>query len=94
MHFRKLYSLTCADEHKKQSLEKKYPGLCGEVTAVMEAGSCEDRWTKEGLGGDEARIDKFQENILSYMEENIALINIYLKEPYCEVILQDIYMTW
>ena len=72
-----------------QSLEKRYPGLCEDVAAVMEKDSCVEKWTSEGFGDDEAKIDQFQESILRYMRENVALINIYLKEPYCELIKID-----
>ena len=91
---RKLHGVSCPDKYKKKSLEKRYPGLCDDVKAVMEAESCQGRWTKEGFGDNIDRRNKFQENILKYMKENIALINVYIKEPYCEVINQDIYMSW
>ena len=79
----------------KYSLEKRYPGLCGEVRAVTEAGGCEgNTWTKAGLGRDEERINRFEETILLYMKQNTAMINIYIKQPYCELIVQDRYMTW
>ena len=92
---RKLSLITCEDTSLKQSLEKRYPGLCGEVRAVTEAGGCEgNTWTKAGLGEDEERIDRLEETILLYMRENIAVINIFIKQPYCELIIQDRYITW
>ena len=72
-----------------QSLTKRYPGLCEDVAAVMEKDSCVEKWTKEGFGDDKAKIDQFRKSILRYMRENVALINIYLKEPYCELIKID-----
>ena len=60
----------------------------------MEADSCNNRWTKEGFGGNITKKIQFGDTILKYTRENIALINVYIKEPYCEVILQDIYMSW
>ena len=72
-----------------QSLTKQYPGLCEDVAAVMEKDSCVEKWTSEGFGDDKTKIQEFQESILRYMRENIALINIYLKEPYCELIKID-----
>ena len=92
---RKLSLITCEDSSLKQSLEKRYPGLCGEVRAVTEAGGCEDNiWTKAGLGEDGERIDRLEETILLYMRENTAVINIFIKQPYCELIIQDRYITW
>ena len=92
---RKLSSITCADTSLTQSLERRHPGLCEEVRAVTEAGGCEaDTWTKVGLGEDEQRIDRFEETILRYMRENTAVINIFIKQPYCELIIQDRYIGW
>ena len=90
----KLFRLTCPEQSMQRSLEKRYPGLCGEVNSVMRSNGCDDRWNKQGLGGDAARIDRFEANIYRYMRENTALINIYLKQPYCEWILQDRLMTF
>ena len=59
----------------------------------MEAAACEELWTKGGLGEDEERIDQFEEKILRYMRENTALVNIYLKQPYCEKISQNEHST-
>ena len=79
----------------RQSLEKRFPGLCDDINGVMENGdNCVDRWNKKGLGDSKERIDIFQATILRYMKENIALINVYIKEPYCELIQQDRYLTW
>ena len=62
---------------------------------MTEAGGCEaDTWTKVGLGEDEQRIDRFEETILRYMRENTAVINIFIKQPYCELIIQDRYIGW
>ena len=86
---RKLFKLTCPEKSMKKALEKRYPGLCDDVNDVMNSKGCEETWNKKGLGDDSARIDKFEENMFRYMKENIALLNIYLKQPYCEWILQD-----
>ena len=90
---KKLYSLTCPDTSLRRSLEKRYPGLCRDVEDVMENSACDDLWTKGGLGDDSERIDHFEENILRYMKENTALLNIYLKEPYCEKVSQNVHIT-
>ena len=90
---RKLYSITCPDRSLRRSLEKRYPGLCKDVVDVVEDSACDDLWTKGGLGEDEERIDQFETAILRYMRENTALLNIYLKEPYCEKISQNVHIT-
>ena len=90
---RKLYSLTCPDKSLRRSLEKRYPGLCADIIPVVEAAACEELWTKGGLGGDVERIDLFEEKILRYMRENTALVNIYLAQPYCEKISQNVHST-
>ena len=79
----------------RKSLEKRYPGLCDDVNDVMNDGyNCVERWNKKGLGDNRERIDAFQTSVLQYMKENIAVINVFIKEPYCELIMQDRYLTW
>ena len=90
---RKLHRLTCPDRSLRRSLEKRYPGLCRDVEDVMKNSGCDDLWTKSGLGDDAERIDLFEAKILRYMRENTAMINIYLKQPYCEKISQNVHIT-
>ena len=40
------------------------------------------------------RIDMFEETVLRYMRENVAVVNMFLKQPYCELIRQDRDRTW
>ena len=35
------------------------------------------------------RVDSFEEKIFKYMQENVALLNIFIKEPYCVKISQE-----
>ena len=91
--FRKL-SLTCQATAKKKALEKRYPALCADVEDVMEGEACVELWKGGGLGGNKTRVDAFEEAMFKYMEDNVALVNIYMKEPYCEEILQEINLTW
>ena len=32
--------------------------------------------------------------MLRYMRENVAVVNMFLKQPYCELIIQDQERTW
>ena len=90
--FRKLL-LTCQEAAQKNALEKRYPALCEDVVDIMEVEACKEFWTYGGLGGNQTRVDQFEETIFRYMKDNVALVNIYMKEPYCEEILQEINLT-
>ena len=35
------------------------------------------------------RIDMFEKTVLRYMRENVAVVNMFLKQPYCQLIIQD-----
>ena len=53
--------------------------------------ACMDLFNTSGiLGGNTTRVDKFSENIFLYMQQNVALLNIFIKEPYCIRIGQEI----
>ena len=90
--YRKLH-LTCGEEAQKKSLEKRYPALCTDVNHIMKVDACQEFWSYGGLGDNQTRVDQFEETIFRYMKENVALVNIYMKEPYCEEILQEINLT-
>ena len=36
----------------------------------------------------------FEATMLRYMRENVAVVNMFLKQPYCELIIQDRDKTW
>ena len=74
-------------------MEKRYPALCQDVVPVIEGDACPELWTYGKLWNNQTRVDAFEETILNYMKENIALLNIYMSEPYCEEILQEINLT-
>ena len=40
------------------------------------------------------RIDMFEETVLRYMRENVAVVNMFLKQPYCQLIIQDRESQW
>ena len=35
----------------------------------------------------------FEDTVLRYMRENVAVVNMFLKQPYCELIMQDVDKT-
>merc|ERR1712218_604866 len=80
----------------RTALEKRYLGLCDDTNSVMEAGGCTDdhKWTGAGLGDNTTRVDEFEAAVLRYMRENVAVVNMFLKQPYCELIIQDRDKTW
>ena len=77
------------------ALEEKYPDLCKEVDAVMKVKSCKNmQWNGEGFLGNNSKTELFKNKILKYMSENLAWIELYIREPYCELIVQDILCSW
>ena len=60
---------------------------------MMKNEACTELWTREGLGGNKTRVKAFEETIFKYMQDNVALVHLYLKEPYCEEIIQEINFT-
>ena len=52
------------------------------------------KWTGAGLGDNTTRVDEFEAAVLRYMRENVAVVNMFLKQPYCELIIQDRDKTW
>ena len=96
-HFicRKLATLSCKDKFTKMALEEKYPDLCKEVDAVMKVKSCKNmQWNGEGFLGNTSKTELFKNKILKYMSENLAWIELYIREPYCELIIQETFMNW
>ena len=92
-HLLRKLLITCQENAQKNALEKRYPNLCEDVEAVMKAEACVELWTYGGLGGNKTRVDAFEETVFRYMKDNVALVNIYMKEPYCEEIMQEINLT-
>ena len=52
------------------------------------------KWTGAGLGDNTTRVDEFEAAVLRYMRENVAVVNMFLKQPYCELIMQDRESHW
>ena len=65
--------------------------MCEDVLDVMENNACIELFdSRKVMDGNETRIDNFKENMFSYMKQNVALVNVYIKEPYCVKIGQSI----
>ena len=79
--FRKL-SLSCRATSQKKALEKRYTNLGVDVNDVMKNEASTELLIREGLGGNKTRVETFEETIFKYMQENVALVHLYLKEPF------------
>merc|ERR1711963_843812 len=60
----------------------------------MEINSCENRWNKKGFAGNTSRSENFKNTMFKYMRENLAWVELYVREPYCELIHQKRHSTW
>ena len=97
-HFtlRKL-STTCQAPSRRKSLEKKYPDVCRAIKQAIDKEACgaEFEIYDEGRFDENVtNVKKFEETIFQYMKSNVVLVNIFMKEPYCTKILQDVNITW
>ena len=70
-------------------MEKRYSNLCLDVVDVMASDGCPELFAADKLGWNKTREDAFEEKIFKYMQENVALLNIFIKEPYCVKISQE-----
>ena len=43
--------------------------------------------------GNSSRIKTFEATVIRYMKENVALLSVYMREPYCVKIMQDVKYT-
>ena len=84
-------SRTCKEASRKKVLEKRYSDLCQDVEDVIARNACPKLFNAGtlGLGWNETRVDAFEEKIFKYMKENVALLNIFIKEPFCTKIIQE-----
>ena len=74
---------------RKKVLEKRYSNLCLDVVDVIASNACPKLFDADQLGWNKTRVDAFEEKIFKYMQENVALLNIFIKEPYCVKISQE-----
>ena len=92
LNLRKL-NRTCEEAARKKVLEKRYSDLCLDVVDVVARNVCIELFDADPLlesGWNKSRVDAFEEKIFKYMQENVALLNIFIKDPYCVEISQEI----
>ena len=82
---------TCGTQSRKKSLENSFPEVCQKVNEVMSARACEELYTPENIN--DATRSGFAETILSYTEQNVALVTVFMDKPYCVKILQEVKFT-
>ena len=77
----------CQDE-RKTTLELAYPSICQQIITVKNYNACEEiyrpekvtEWTNE-------QKEKFAKIVLRYTQENIVMVNIFMKDPFAQKIL-------
>ena len=77
----------CQDE-RKTTLELAYPSICQQIITVKNYNACEEifkpekvtEWTNE-------QKEKFAKTVLRYTQENIVMVNIFMKDPFAQKIL-------
>ena len=84
-------SRTCKEASRKKVLEKRYSNLCLDVVDVIANNACPKLFDADKLVviWNKTRLDAFEEKVFKYMQENVALLNIFIKEPYCVKISQE-----
>ena len=71
-------------------LERHYVGICLDVAEVLAIEACPKLFDDEILEWDETRVNTFKKKIFKYMKANVALLNIFIKEPYCTEMIQEV----
>ena len=88
---------TCSSR-KKELLTESYPTICDNILIIEakiapdELCAVEDKWdpvTKWGLTRQDEDWKKLVDDLFQYARENIALINIYIKDPTVTRIIRD-----
>ena len=84
---------TCKDSSRKKALEKRFSNLCQDVVEVVARDACNELFDADSLldfGWNVTRVDTFEKMIFKYLRENVALLSIYIKDPYCVKIIQAV----
>ncbi|XP_023327060.1 uncharacterized protein LOC111700406 [Eurytemora carolleeae] len=89
---------TCADFSRKYTVEKIYPNICAGVKQAMDTGACSstirEPYNGTKYSSDPEESDQFKDTIVKYMRENIAVINVFIREPYILEISSDEQFSW
>ena len=91
---RKLVS-TCEDE-RRESLVEWYPNLCNQIDILKATNSfCSDNsWNHESLNNrSDFDFNEFSSTMAKYAKDNIALVKIFMREPFAEVLKVNVKTT-
>ena len=92
---RKLLS-TCRDA-RKSALESWYPGLCEQIEWLNKNNEfcLNNQWNIILLKSKELDFNftKFTEYLTRYISENVAVVKVFMKEPFAEVLARNIHTT-
>ena len=84
---------TCKDASRKRMLERYnvYMGICLDVAEVLAREACTRLFEEKRLiFWNKTRVNAFKEKIFKYTKANVALVNIFIREPYCTEMLQEV----
>ena len=80
--------LSAYQDERKTTLELAYPSICQQIITVKNYNACEEiyrpkkvtEWTNE-------QKENFAKTVLRYTQENIVMVNIFMKDPFAQKIL-------
>ena len=80
-------AISCRKE-TKITLQIAYPDICSMVEVVENNNACNYKYSPENLP-EAFDSRKFENLVLEYTQENIAVVNVYIKDPFAVTILID-----
>ena len=73
---------TCGDQ-TRLTLELRYPGICDDIDTVLSNNWCDALFSVDSENIWPAnKTNQFKSTILTYCQENIMKINIFIKDPF------------
>ena len=83
---KKIWS-ACQDE-RRITLELVYPIICQQISTVHNYSACEEKYKPEKITEwTNKQKENFVKTVLRYTQENIILVNIFMKDPFALKIL-------
>ena len=81
-HFALQIESSCQDQ-TKITLELAYPNICADVSIVLSRQACDTKYKPNLIKQwDHNKTAEFSDLILKYTQENIVVVNIYIKDPF------------
>jgi hypothetical protein len=81
-HLVRKIELSCQDQ-TKITLELAYPNICTDVAIVLSSQACNTKYKPNLIKQwNNNKTTEFSNLILKYTQENIVLVNIYIKDPF------------